>query len=1416
MKITRIHVDQFGKWNDLNLAPLNTGINVFYGPNETGKSTLMRMIRGILYGFQPEEMREHSRVSNSVPWSALLDIQHKGQAYEIRRQTNSKGRGNFSFQAESRGTSGQTLLTSLHAGVNESVYENVFAIGLNELQELGTLHGDQVAQHIYGLSLGPEGQAILDVSDQLTQSRQKLLSSDLKTGKLVDLYQQLDDVNLKLGDLEQQAQRFFKLSNELQQSQADSDSLKKRKAGLQYQIRGHRFLDRAWRPWQEVQTLHQKLKRLPAISSFPENGVALLNEYDQNLKQVEGKLGELKTEIQRLGKEIERYELDNDLLNFASNIQSLAEQKDWIADLEQQYQQGESQVQDAEQALNQQLGQDQTFNEIRHIKTTPDNNQRLITAARAYRLAYGKRKNAHQRYKRVSRKYQQTLALLQEQSSHLLHGHSIDEELQRARERMKHLERLSQLRFRESEVLIRQEAVKEQLLRLQDHARIPSWAQKMLFSFALAGMLLIVAGIWRGVSDATLIGLIFCLAGVFYGGTAWALKKHYEINTDDQTEEMQDEIWALDVHLRETRQEIDRLLEDEFFSLKLVTEGHSISSHKHQEKLPTLNFNDENILRTELLHELALKIGELEQLKVAQDRSQKTRLLLVKLRNRSQEIQRVFSGKRHEWCECLKQLGLTETLKIDDAFQMWHQVSNVNLHANQLDQEKRRIKPLGEIVNMYYSRVRDLGQRMNRNQHNFDKPFDVITEWARELDTLSVRQEERTRLRKEEQKLRQESDALQLNRQELEHQRSSLLIQGGAANREEFIQRATSLEERIQVENLLQASQTELEKVSRSEQEIAIVEEDLLNFNPDENTEHLEMLNLELEDIERDLVSVAENTGRLKQDFQNAKTDRSAAHLRFEREQILEQIKQASEKWFTSELSTVGLSQLRSEYERTCQPETLTIASEYLRQLTNGKYRNIWTPLGEQFPKIDDQQGHTLTVNELSSGTREQLFLAIRLAMVERFRNRGVELPMILDDVLVNFDQERTIAAIETLNAIAEKGQQILFFTCHLHLTRLFEDHGGSPVWLPDTNSQTSSSPALFHQADNLEQKSDAEIFTDSSIIGSDEPAPQVPAYGLEWSSPIQSLGTLDDAQIRGLNQAGIQTIDDLLNRDADQIARKLQQDHLSAGLIFEWQSQARLASSIRGITSSQAALLVSCGITETNEVATIALEELWALVESCQQSSEDHSDLVIEQHQIQQWIHWAQQARRHRSDRSDTALQPEIKPSKNSQAGREYRRDQSHVSTDNQSPTIPPFYLNRSMPVEEAPSIGSKTAHRLEKIGIFTIDDFLQCNPEFVSGKLTVRHINEQTIRQWKTQTKLACCIPGLRGHDAQILAACGFSEPEIIAHTSPHELFEKVKAFVKTNKGQRILRNGKKPDFKEITDWINWSQKARALRAA
>ena len=101
------------------------------------------------------------------------------------------------------------------------------------------------------------------------------------------------------------------------------------------------------------------------------------------------------------------------------------------------------------------------------------------------------------------------------------------------------------------------------------------------------------------------------------------------------------------------------------------------------------------------------------------------------------------------------------------------------------------------------------------------------------------------------------------------------------------------------------------------------------------------------------------------------------------------------------------LESIRKTYEKERQPETLQEASGYLERMTEGRYGRIWTPLDEKVLLVDDAAGRPLAIEVLSQGTREQLFLALRLALVSSYARRGAVLPMILDDVLVNFDTQR-------------------------------------------------------------------------------------------------------------------------------------------------------------------------------------------------------------------------------------------------------------------------------------------------------------------------------------------------------------------------------------------------------------------------
>ena len=161
-------------------------------------------------------------------------------------------------------------------------------------------------------------------------------------------------------------------------------------------------------------------------------------------------------------------------------------------------------------------------------------------------------------------------------------------------------------------------------------------------------------------------------------------------------------------------------------------------------------------------------------------------------------------------------------------------------------------------------------------------------------------------------------------------------------------------------------------------------------------------------------------------------------------------------------------------------------------------------------------------------------------------------------------------------------------------------------------------------------------------------------------------------------------------------------------------------------------------------------------------------------------------------------------------------RRNRRKENAKRERGTQHTFRLHRNSTLEDAPSIGPKTAGRFEKVDIRTVGDLLEADPEQTASQLDSRHISADVIRRWQTQAKLACLIPGIYGHDAQILAACGFETPSEIADAEPAVILSLVDEFVKTEDAKFVLRSSKRPDLNEVSNWVTWAKQSRHLDAA
>ena len=218
--------------------------------------------------------------------------------------------------------------------------------------------------------------------------------------------------------------------------------------------------------------------------------------------------------------------------------------------------------------------------------------------------------------------------------------------------------------------------------------------------------------------------------------------------------------------------------------------------------------------------------------------------------------------------------------------------------------------------------------------------------------------------------------------------------------------------------------------------------EDADSEDADELPEQIDAIERELANLEgeRDAAVVAVND--LEKQAAEADGNDKAANLDQEALGVLSTMHDEAQRYMQLRLASTMLRKQIEVHRAENEDPLLQRASDLFARMTCGEFSGLRTDYENDQPVIVGVRGNedTVPVSGMSDGTRNQLYLALRLGYVEHQLMKYEPMPFVVDDILIHFDDTRSKATLQVLSELAEQ-TQVIFLTHHRHLLDLANEN---------------------------------------------------------------------------------------------------------------------------------------------------------------------------------------------------------------------------------------------------------------------------------------------------------------------------------------------------------------------------------------
>lgn len=1017
MRITSLKLERFGHFADATLE-LGDGLTLLWGANEAGKSTLLASLRALLFGFARGESFDFRWPADTIAVAGTLQFSD-GSVAEIRRE---KKRG-------LRGTLDEELLRARMGRPSAEMFSTVFAFGLDDLARGGeALRDEGLRAAIAGAGLGAarSPQAVID---ELKSQAESLFTPKGRAGKLI---------NSTLGELKERERA-------LREAQVRGDDYRERVAArdaaraeaaargdertaLLRAIGEKEALARAL-PWRdELRGARAERARLRPPPLPPTAGEEFERWRGERAQKAE-EAARLDEKLSRATSEAEAIAVDERLLAASPRLRGLREQLGRHVEEARQAEELTASLRTRRIELERQLAALRPGWALDELDVLP---HPLFTAglerlregwsaqrerrAELERLAAARRELDGKQ--RVLRRRLDPPWAIEDAAPFLPVPRA--EEVKQQRAALQQAERaLAELKRDDERLQREQRDVESKRARLDAGGAVPSTEELTRLRAARDEAW---AQLKRARTDRAALGEVF-----------EAAMRAADAHADELRRRSDDVAKHRELSLR--LGELERARADRAVELRAAADERARLDGEWRALWSRCGFAPQS---PETMLEWLGDYAELRKLEAE--------------RARLDERMAELGGADADYGERLR--ALLATLKLDEAMELSaakrvvDTVLAVRVDLEELRRDEERARKLGADAAAWRAEVKRLCGELAPSLATLE-PAAAARALDEKLAAAESARQRRAHLAALAEELTAERAACKRRQREIERALEAWRKRAGADDDDAFVAAAAAARRAHELDREIARLERALAE-ARGAMSAEAFDAALERAERGVVAAELAELRARLDAVDGAWRAASERVGAAEATLAQLDGGARAAELTVGLEARRAELRGFVEQYAVVTLARTLLEREVARFQERHQPRMLEELSSLFAALTGGRYRRV-------YPRYDDEgtfiavrsDGVEVVPAAMSTGTREQLWLAVRLAYVRQYCEAAEPLPLVLDDVLVNFDAARARATLQVLAEFASR-TQVLLLTCHAHLVELAKEVAGvAPLPLP-------------------------------------------------------------------------------------------------------------------------------------------------------------------------------------------------------------------------------------------------------------------------------------------------------------------------------------------------------------------------------